>query len=67
MTQPFKSAKPRFGVDCDTFGYPVIQVDTVGNNAVGSDSGVQPALRPDPWQNERIRSATIRKAYDMKL
>ena len=58
-----EGAEHRFGVDCDTFGYPVMQVDTVGNNAVGANSGIQPALRPDSWQNNRIRSATIRQAF----
>ena len=60
----FTSAKERIGIDCDTFGYPVIQVDTVGNNAVGSDSGIQPAFKPASWgQDNRLMSATIRQVY----
>ena len=62
-----EGAEHRIGVDCDTFGYSVIQVDTVGNNAVGGNSGIQPSFRPDAWQNNPIRSATIRQAFGMIL
>ena len=64
----FLSAKERIGIDCDTFGYPVIQIDTVGGNKVGSDSGVQPAFKPASWgQDNRLTSATIRQVYKNKL
>ena len=55
----------RLSVDCDTFGYPVIQVDTIGNNVQGFSSGIQPGFRPPRWEDAvaPIRSATI--AYDV--
>ena len=49
----------RIGVDCDTFGYPVIQVDYIGGNAQGLTTGIQPALKPSSWTNNNPMSATL--------
>ena len=55
----------RFGVDCDTFGYPVMQADYIGGNVQGTSSGIQPALRPSNWANNVIMSATL--SYEVFL
>ena len=54
----------RFGVDCDTFGYPVMQADYVGG-VQGTNSGIQPALRPSNWDSDGVMSATI--SYEVFL
>ena len=55
----------RLSVDCDTFGYPVIQVDTIGGKVQGPASGIQAEMRPPRWRQavNPIRSATI--VYDV--
>ena len=55
----------RFGVDCDTFGYPVMQVDYIGDNVQGASSGIQPALQPPNWPNDGVMSASI--SYEVYL
>ena len=51
----------RFGIDCDTFGYPVIEAKYVAT-IQGTDSGIQPAFMPSTWGNKPVSSATIRKS-----
>lgn len=55
----------RLSIDCDTFGYPVIQVDTIGNNVQGANSGIQPNFRPPRWRDavSPVRSVTM--VYDV--
>jgi len=52
----------RFGIDCDTFGYPVIEAKYVAT-IQGTDSGIQPAFTPTLWENKPVSSATIRKSF----
>lgn len=52
----------RFGIDCDTFGYPVIEAKYVAS-VQGTDSGIQPAFTPELWDNQPVSSATIRKSF----
>ena len=55
----------RLSVNCSAFGYPVIQVDIIGEFEQGpEDSGISPALQPTTWSENYeflpIMSATIR-------
>ena len=52
----------RFGIDCDTFGYPVIEAKYIAT-IQGTDSGIQPAFMPTTWNNKPVPSATIRKSF----
>ena len=54
----------RFGVDCDMFGYPVIQADYVGG-VQGLTSGIQPAFLQSTWPNNQAMSATL--SYEVHL
>ena len=56
--------RERFGVDCDTFGYPVIQADYVGG-VQGITSGIEPAFLQPTWPNNQAMSATM--SYEVYL
>ena len=57
----------RFGVDFDTFGYPVIQVDLIGDLTMGITSGIDPAFQPSIWPETGVMSATIRTVSPLML